>query len=164
MVESSPNSLKTRWEKKKLLVMSNCCFSHSVFKRQLYCRQMKMGLVLERVSSLPHNHDLTRYMRTFENILGKGDNTGNQHFFLFPQCFLPYQTEFIILATMNLSSAYAFNLVKAKILSFGKDLKCLSQLYLSLQLMYIKIKLHKMYSLIFANFVRSNLDLLVLSP
>ena len=27
----------------------------------------------------------------FENILGKGGNAGNQHFLLFPQCFLPYQ-------------------------------------------------------------------------
>ena len=24
----------------------------------------------------------------FENIVGKGENTGNQHFLLFPQCFL----------------------------------------------------------------------------
>ena len=24
-----------------------------------------------------------------ENIEGKGGNTGNQHFLLFPQCFLP---------------------------------------------------------------------------
>ena len=25
--------------------------------------------------------------------LGKGKNAGNQHFLLFPQCFLPYQRE-----------------------------------------------------------------------
>ena len=25
----------------------------------------------------------------FENIVGKGKNAGNQHFLLFPQCFLP---------------------------------------------------------------------------
>ena len=24
-----------------------------------------------------------------ENIVGKGENAGNQHFLLFPQCFLP---------------------------------------------------------------------------
>ena len=29
--------------------------------------------------------------RPFENIVGKGENTGNQHFLLFPQCFLPYR-------------------------------------------------------------------------
>ena len=27
----------------------------------------------------------------FQNIVGKGENAGNQHFLLFPQCFLPYQ-------------------------------------------------------------------------
>ena len=25
----------------------------------------------------------------FENIVGKGENAGNQHFLLFPQCLLP---------------------------------------------------------------------------
>ena len=27
--------------------------------------------------------------KTFLNILGKGENAGNQHFLLFPQCFQP---------------------------------------------------------------------------
>ena len=26
---------------------------------------------------------------TFENIMGKGENAGDQHFLLYPQCFLP---------------------------------------------------------------------------
>ena len=26
----------------------------------------------------------------FENIVGKGENAGNQHFLLFPRCFLPF--------------------------------------------------------------------------
>ena len=29
-------------------------------------------------------------MKAFENIVGKGENDGNQHFFLFPQCYLPF--------------------------------------------------------------------------
>ena len=29
----------------------------------------------------------------FENIMGKGENAGNQHFLLFPQCFLSYQRQ-----------------------------------------------------------------------
>ena len=33
-------------------------------------------------------------MKPFENIEGKGENAGNQHFLLFPQCFLPYQKLF----------------------------------------------------------------------
>ena len=28
----------------------------------------------------------------FENIVGKGENAGNQHFLHFPQSFLPYKT------------------------------------------------------------------------
>ena len=27
--------------------------------------------------------------KTLKNIEGKGENAGNQHFLLFPQCFLP---------------------------------------------------------------------------
>ena len=33
----------------------------------------------------------TLYKKPLENIVGKGENAGNQHFLLFPQCFLPYQ-------------------------------------------------------------------------
>ena len=29
----------------------------------------------------------------FENPMGKGEHAGNQHFLLFPQCFLLYQKE-----------------------------------------------------------------------
>ena len=28
--------------------------------------------------------------KPFENIVGKGENAGNQHFLLFPQSFLPF--------------------------------------------------------------------------
>ena len=31
--------------------------------------------------------------RPFEKIVGKGENAGNQHFLLFPQCFQPYQRQ-----------------------------------------------------------------------
>ena len=30
----------------------------------------------------------TLYKKPFENIVGKGENAGNQHFLLFPKCFL----------------------------------------------------------------------------
>ena len=33
----------------------------------------------------------------FENIVGKGEKAGNQHFLLFPQCFLPSQKQFLFL-------------------------------------------------------------------
>ena len=29
----------------------------------------------------------------FENIVGKGENAGYQHFLLFSQCFLPYKRQ-----------------------------------------------------------------------
>ena len=32
---------------------------------------------------------LTLRKKPYENIVGKGENAGNQHFLFFPQCFLP---------------------------------------------------------------------------
>ena len=63
----------------------------------------------------------TRSKTSLENIEGKRENAGNQHFLLFPQCFQPYQrrnSSFII----SPSSANAFNLDQSKILSFGTEL------------------------------------------
>ena len=42
-------------------------------------------------NSLPHNHDFSQpyYERPFENIVGKGENAGNQHFLLFHNVFYP---------------------------------------------------------------------------
>ena len=52
-----------------------------------------------------------------ESTVAKGENAGNL------QCFLLYHKEkYIILATFNLSSANAFNLVMSKNLSFSKGL------------------------------------------
>ena len=56
----------------------------------------------------------------FENIVGKGENAGNQHFLLFQQCFLLYQREKLACVKKKMSSANAFNVVRAKILLFGK--------------------------------------------
>ena len=57
----------------------------------------------------------------FENNVGKEKNAGNQHFFSFQQCFLPYQRKS---APLILSSSNAFNLDKAKILLSCKKLIC----------------------------------------
>ena len=35
-------------------------------------------------------------MMAFENIVGKGENAGNQHFLLFQQCFLPFPNQISI--------------------------------------------------------------------
>ena len=36
---------------------------------------------------------MTLRKEAFENIVGKGENAGNQHFLLFPNCLLPYQRQ-----------------------------------------------------------------------
>ena len=36
---------------------------------------------------------MTLKKKDMENTVGKGENAGNQHFLLFPQCFLLYQVE-----------------------------------------------------------------------
>ena len=38
--------------------------------------------------SLTLSHTTSPRKKPFENIVGKGENAGNQHFLLFPQCFL----------------------------------------------------------------------------
>ena len=59
----------------------------------------------------------------FENIVGKGENAGNQHFLLFPIMFSTLlKTNFNIWVTFTLSSANSFSLDQSKILSFGKEL------------------------------------------
>ena len=63
--------------------------------------------------------------KSFENIVGKGENAGNQHFLLFPQCFLPNSRNYYFYNIKNLSSAYALNLDKSKFLSSGKKLRIL---------------------------------------
>ena len=55
-------------------------------------------------------------------LVGKGENAGNQHFILFPQCFLRVPKQVSIIQYHVLSSANAFNLDQSKILLFGKEL------------------------------------------
>ena len=39
----------------------------------------------------------TLYKKPVENIAGKGENAGNQHFLLFPQCFQAFPNQISIL-------------------------------------------------------------------
>ena len=64
---------------------------------------------------------MTPTKKPFENIVGKGENIGNQHFLLFPQCFQPFTKQFSNFH-LCLSSAHASNLDQSKNMSFGKDL------------------------------------------
>ena len=57
-------------------------------------------------------------------MVEKQENAGSQHFLVFPQRFFTQSKKnFAILATLELSSADAFNL------SFGKDLICYLQFF-----------------------------------
>ena len=44
--------------------------------------------------------------KVFENIMGKGENAGNQQFLLFPQCFLTFKNES---KRLNFSSSNTVN-------------------------------------------------------
>ena len=63
--------------------------------------------------------------KTFcENIVGIGENAGNQHFLLFPKCFSPHpKINFYFSVTLILLSAIPFHLEQSKILLFGKYLR-----------------------------------------
>ena len=62
-----------------------------------------------------------------ENIMGKGENAGHQHFLLFQQCFL-FHMEFLFFKfTFILPSANALNLDQYRDLSLGKEIKRVSE-------------------------------------
>ena len=80
-----------------------------------------MIFVFEREAKNPNKHDITQTLTTpkkrfylfstqsrllttlrkkpFKNIVGKGENAGNQHFHLFPQCFLPFPKQMLSIWT-----------------------------------------------------------------
>ena len=75
--------------------------------------------------SLPHNTAFQRpwEKKTFENIVGRGENVCNQHFPPFKTVISSLsKREMIIITILNLSSANALNLDQAKISTFGKEL------------------------------------------
>ena len=66
----------------------------------------------------------TLQQKLFENIVGKGENAGYQHFLLFPQCFLPIPNKnfcFWIAFMLSYAKLNALDLDQWKILWFGKD-------------------------------------------
>ena len=63
-----------------------CLQIHSVLDLSKFCGLVKGYLFNTQSRVLP-----TLRKKSFEDIAGKGENAGNQHFLLFPQCFLPYQ-------------------------------------------------------------------------
>ena len=60
--------------------------------------------------------------KPFENILRKGEIVGNQHFLIFPECFLSYSREIAhYVSHIKILICYAFNLDKREILSSGAE-------------------------------------------
>ena len=100
MAASYPNEKKTLWEKEKLLVTSNFSFSHSVFKRHVSQGRQKVSLCgngLTCYHTIPTFKDpLPPIERTFESNAENGENDVNQHFLLFPQCFLTSHKQVLV--------------------------------------------------------------------
>ena len=66
---------------------------------------------------------MTLSKKPFENIVGKGENAGIQHFLLFPQCFRPFPKHISTFQShLFFLSANAFNLGQTRIFSFSKEL------------------------------------------
>ena len=67
---------------------------------------------------------MTLRKQPFENIVGKGENAGNQHFLLFPQCFLPFLLQILVFESHLFCRLQinAFKSDKSKILWLGKEL------------------------------------------
>ena len=75
---------KTLWKKEKLPVTSIFSISHNVFSSLLNNK------ILKATKMKTLSDDKSKVVKMFDregNIVGKGENTGNQHHLLFPQCF-----------------------------------------------------------------------------
>ena len=61
----------------------------------VFCKQASLHLAA--IGTFTHSHTMTSFdapwKQAFENIVGKGENAGNQYFLLFPLCFLLYQRQ-----------------------------------------------------------------------
>ena len=74
------------------------CYKQFLLFRQCFPQLYTVSLVCQNVAlcgngfTLYQSHALmTLTNRPYENIVGTGENAGNQHFLLFPQCFLTFQ-------------------------------------------------------------------------
>ena len=65
--------------------------NNKFFSKGLFLRIVKPGnfLIKSLVYTTQSRLLLTLNKKSLEKIVGKGENAGDQHFLLFPQCFLP---------------------------------------------------------------------------
>ena len=102
IAKSSPNGLKTLWEKEKLLVTSNFSFSHSVFKRLVLQTSENQGLCGKGLTQFQHfdgeplsDKSVFTCLQSFENTVGgKREIACNEQFLFVPQCFLSFWRSF----------------------------------------------------------------------
>ena len=78
IAESSPNGLRTLWEKEKLLVPSNFSFSHNVLKKRVLQTHKNQGFFgkglknkhkIPLINPLPHNANFLRPLERVNNNL-----------------------------------------------------------------------------------------------
>ena len=98
--------------------------SHSVFRRLVLQTHKDQGL-FEKGLTLYQTKSLVLMSfkkKPFENIVGKGENAGNQHFVLFHNVFYPIKDRDQHLSCIKVVISNSFNLVRSKILLFGTEL------------------------------------------
>ena len=79
----------------------NADIQHFIFYQQFLQKgflpgSLKYGAIMLRGYLTPFHAILTfndLKKEAFEKIVGKGENADNQHFLLFPQCFLSFQIQ-----------------------------------------------------------------------
>ena len=121
------DSIENILAKGKIAHYEQFTFCHNVFQKLLQAKrrneyQWNKGLRLKPITT--QSHVLTqRRNKALENMVGKGENPGKQHFLLFQQYFLPFLIQnFTDLHTYCMSSATSFNLYRSKFLLSGNVL------------------------------------------
>ena len=85
---------------------------------------LSSGNWLTLYHTIPTFNDPEEKKKPSKKIVEKGENAGNKHFLLFPQCFQPYpsKNKNHHFSYFILSSANAFNLEQSRMLLYGKEL------------------------------------------
>ena len=109
----------------------SCCTEHAIWSLiytiHLFNLSFKIKIFLGLLGcNFPQSwHLMTLKKNTFKNIIGKGENAGNQHFLLFPWYFLFYQrkkSSFQQHSFCRLHKLSIWNRLKFCILVFSKGL------------------------------------------
>ena len=81
--------------KKYVCVVSLLIMPHPSYKN-IMLSGVKLSKLLPKAQPFTTQSLLlaTLEKKHFENIMRKWENAGNQHFPVFPQCFVPFQTNF----------------------------------------------------------------------